>query len=275
MVLGLAHGPTELLPVSSSAHTELIPRLAGWPYAELHPELRNSFEVALHAGTAAALLIAMRRELAQALRELDGRGLAAAMLAIGPPVLVGYLLERRIERRPGAAPTVAAGLALGGIAMGLADARAQTRTQADARPCDWLLLGLAQAVALAPGVSRNGATLTAARGRGFTREDAQALSWRVGLPVILGAAALKGLRLAPRGALPRWTRPNAARPAHCRAPAARLSRRRSSRRWPAPRWSAPAVADGRCCRSRSIAGWVGGERRHPGRQLGIGPGGAQ
>src|SRR5271170_1419725 len=60
LALGLAHGPTELLPISSSAHTILIPFLAGWPYGELDPELRKSFEVALHAGTAAALLVDLR-----------------------------------------------------------------------------------------------------------------------------------------------------------------------------------------------------------------------
>jgi undecaprenyl-diphosphatase len=199
VVLGLVQGPTELLPVSSSAHTALIPRLAGWPYAELDPESRNSFEVALHAGTAAALLIAMRHELAQALRESGGRRLSLAALAVAPPALLGYLLERRLERRPSSPGAIAAGLALGGVAMVFADARGGARTHADACTRDGLLLGLAQAVALLPGVSRNGATLAVARGRGFTREDAQALSWRVGLPVILGAAALKGRRLAQRG----------------------------------------------------------------------------
>jgi undecaprenyl-diphosphatase len=206
VVLGLLQGPTELLPVSSSAHTALIPRLAGWPHAELDPELRNSIEVALHAGTAAALLIAMRREVAQTLRELDARGLAGTALAIAPPALVGYLLERRIERRPNTPATIAAGLALGGVAMALADSGAQTRTQAEARPRDWLLLGLAQSAALLPGVSRNGATLAVLRARGFTREDSQTLSWRVGLPVILGAAALKGCRLLQRGIPPRPSR---------------------------------------------------------------------
>ena len=79
------------------------------------------------------------------------------------------------------------GLALGGAALALADARPQPRSLAQAGPCDGLALGLAQAAALLPGVSRNGATLTAARARGFARADAQALSWRVGLPVIVGA----------------------------------------------------------------------------------------
>ena len=63
VALGALQGPTELLPVSSSAHTTLIPWLAGWSYAELDPELRKSFEVALHAGAGAALAIDMRAEL--------------------------------------------------------------------------------------------------------------------------------------------------------------------------------------------------------------------
>ena len=63
VALGLLHGPAELLPVSSSAHITLVPWLLGWPYAELDPELRKAFEVVLHAGTAAALLIALRHEI--------------------------------------------------------------------------------------------------------------------------------------------------------------------------------------------------------------------
>jgi undecaprenyl-diphosphatase len=212
IVLGLAQGPTEVLPVSSSAHTALLPRLAVWPEARLDAELRNSLEVALHAGTAAALSIALRGELRQALRELDGRTLAAAALALAPPALAGYLLERGLERRPSSSRALATGLALGGAALALADLRPPThalastppgaRKLADAGPRDGLALGVAQALALLPGVSRNGATLTAARARGFARADAQALSWRVGLPVIAGAAALKACRLAQRGAPP-------------------------------------------------------------------------
>jgi undecaprenyl-diphosphatase len=155
--------------------------------------------VALHAGAALALALAGRGELMRAARELDGSRLAAGALALAPPALAGYLLERAPARRPSAPRTIALGLALGGVALALADARPQTRTLAQAGPRDGLALGLAQAAALLPGVSRNGATLTAARVRGFARADAQALSWRVGLPVIVGAAVLKGWRLAQRG----------------------------------------------------------------------------
>lgn len=199
LLLGAVQGPTELLPVSSSAHIALLARLLGWPRVELGAELQDSLEVALHAGTAAALLLAGRGELRRAARELNGSRLVAGVLALAPPALVGYALERAPANRPSAPRTIALGLALGGAALALADARPQQRALAQAGPCDGLALGLAQAAALLPGVSRNGATLTAARARGFARADAQALSWRVGLPVIVGAAALKGRRLAQRG----------------------------------------------------------------------------
>ena len=73
LALGALHGPAELLPVSSSAHTTLVPWLLGWSYPDLDPELRKAFEVALHAGTAAALLVGLRDEVADAARGLDRR----------------------------------------------------------------------------------------------------------------------------------------------------------------------------------------------------------
>jgi undecaprenyl-diphosphatase len=212
LLLGLVQGPSELLPVSSSAHVALLADALGGSAAEGdEADLRDSLEVALHAGTALALLLDVRAVAGLGgtprggtpRRRVPGIGLAGALataaLALGPPALVGYALERRLERRPDGSRALAAGLALGGLALALADTRPQARALADAGAGDWLALGLAQAAALLPGVSRNGATLTAARLRGFAREDAQALSWRAGLPVIAGAAALKGLRVAGRG----------------------------------------------------------------------------
>jgi len=242
LALGLAHGPTELLPISSSAHTILIPFLAGWPYAELDPELRKSFEVALHAGTAAALLVDLRSleshpVLRAVLERLGARspepgvrgqtpessspGAAAApfpatgptelparqallvvALSFVPPAIVGYTFEQPLQRRLSGPTTIVAGLLLGGVAMALADIRAAdgTRPLARASVLDGLLLGLAQTCALVPGVSRSGAVLTAARARGFGRADSSTLARRTGLPVIVGAGALKTGRLLQRGA---------------------------------------------------------------------------
>jgi undecaprenyl-diphosphatase len=216
VALGLLQGPTELLPVSSSAHTALVPWLAGWPWRELDAELRKAFEVALHLGSGAALAIDMRTELMRAIAGLDRREAAVLALALAPPVLAGYALQRLIERRLGGPRSTAAGLVAGAVALALADrerstspcpgprayARANARPRAGARarasagPGDGLALGLAQAAALFPGVSRRGATLSAARACGFGRTDADILSWRAALPVILGASTLKGIQLA-------------------------------------------------------------------------------
>lgn len=203
VALGLLHGPAELLPVSSSGHVAVVPWLLGWPYSQLDAELRKAFEVALHAGTAAALLVGLRDEVAEAARGLDRRRVELVVLSFVPPAIVGYTLERPIERRLGTPATIAAGLAAGSLAMVAADLRGSGhRGREDAGAADALALGLAQACALVPGVSRNGATLAAARLRGFAREDSNVLSRHVALPIIVGASALKGTRLAQRGLPP-------------------------------------------------------------------------
>jgi undecaprenyl-diphosphatase len=267
VALGLLHGPTELLPISSSAHTTLVPWLAGWPYERLDPRLRKSFEVALHAGTAAALLLrpptrsrpcdhnhgAMpdatstpRTDSKPSVRKHRDAGLGFLIAALAPPALAGYTFGDQIERRLGTPSKIAYGLLAGSAAMGSVEIhkkwhpprargdhhhfesnnlsaqraatdpnehpvkhpfkqtpatrsyerKAGTRLVASADARDGLALGLAQALALIPGVSRSGATLAAARARGFSRQDADQLSWAVGLPVIAGAALLQATRLA-------------------------------------------------------------------------------
>ncbi len=201
--LGALHGPAELLPISSSGHLTLVPWLLDWDYVRLESELRKSFEVALHAGTAAALLITLRGEVGEAARALDARRAQLIALSFIPPAVVGYALERPIERRLGTPASIAIGLLAGSAAMALADGKPQGRSHEEAGAADALALGAGQACALIPGVSRNGATLAAARLREFTREDANRLSRHVALPVIAGATLLKGVRLKRRGLPPR------------------------------------------------------------------------
>ena len=241
LALGLAQGPTELLPVSSSAHTALIPLLLGWPYAELDGELRKSFELALHAGAGLALALDMRGELTRAVRLLDRaprqrrRAVARARRARRACACV-----RMIERRLGGPRSIAAGLTLGGLAHGArrrAGRRAGRRADDDAGPADGLALGLAQAVALAPGVSRYGATLVAAaRAPLLARRPPRRCRWHAALPVMLGASALEGARLLRRRRRPtaRSRRSPPAPPAHsprrcsalacCDAPSGRCAR---------------------------------------------------
>lgn len=202
LALGAVQGPTELLPVSSSAHLSLLPWFLGWEWDDEDPETLKSFEVALHAGTAAALLVGQRRLIKAELAAFDVRRAAVVALSFLPPALVGYAFERRIEARLGGPGSIACGLVAGALAMVLADRLPQRRGPGDAGAADGLALGLAQAAALIPGVSRNGATLTVARLRCFDREQANLLSRTVALPVIVGAAALKGARLRRRGVAP-------------------------------------------------------------------------
>jgi undecaprenyl-diphosphatase len=198
LALGLVHGPAELLPVSSSAHTTLLPWLAGASYAGLDGASRKSFEVALHAGTAAALLALARGRLASSSLPPDRRRrLTLAAIASAPAALAGLALRRQIERRLAGPRAAAFGLIAGSAVMLHADIAgpAQGRPLKDVRARDAVALGLAQAAALVPGVSRSGATVAAARLRGFGRADAATLSFAAGLPVLVGAGAFEAFAL--------------------------------------------------------------------------------
>lgn len=188
--LGVVQGVCELLPVSSSAHVGLLAR-------DLPAPRRRGLEVALHGGTALALPVALRDVPARMPRS-PGFHLAA----LAPPVVVGALAAEAIERRAAGPRAIAVGLLAGGAALVLADRAAVARERppasaprsgdrraADATADDGLALGVAQAVALLPGVSRRGATLAAARARGYDRAAASDLSWAAGVPVMLAAAA--------------------------------------------------------------------------------------
>ncbi len=196
--LGLAHGPLELLPVSSSAHVEALPALLGFQVAQWSGAERKELEVALHAGTAAGLLLLLGRQRERWLCGWQGhRGMMAAALV--PPAVGGLAFERRIEEHVRGARSLAAGLTIGAVALVAADFKPPQRSGAGATWQDGAWLGIAQACALVPGISRNGATLAAARARRFDRAAASRLSWEVGLPVLLGASGLKAVRLLSSG----------------------------------------------------------------------------
>jgi undecaprenyl-diphosphatase len=188
------------LPVSSSGHLALLPHLLGWRYVELPADVRKTFEVALHAGSAPALVLALRREPA-----LDLRLVA---LTLAPPALAGLVLERVVEERLGGPRSVAVAQVLAGAALLVADRLPERRAAPTA--LDHLAVGAAQALALAPGVSRCGAALTAARRRGLSREASASLALRAAIPVTAGAGLLKGARIAREGVAPGLRGPLAA-----------------------------------------------------------------
>src|SRR5205814_3610147 len=134
LALGALQGPTELLPVSSSGHLALVPALLGWDRSELDAELSKSFEVALHAGTAAALAIALRDEVAEVLRTLDLRRALGIAQTFAPAALAAWLFERTIEERLGSPRSVALAQLVAGVALALADLRPTERRPTPPRP---------------------------------------------------------------------------------------------------------------------------------------------
>jgi undecaprenyl-diphosphatase len=210
LALGVIQGPAELLPISSSAHLLLVPWLLGWRSDDLGPGQRRAFEVALHAGCAAALAIGQRRSILGELRALGARAPVVLAPSLIPPAVAGYWLERRTESVLKGPLTVACGLLAGSVGLVICDRRPERRGRGQETVVDGIALGIAQAAALAPGVSRSGATQAAARWRGFTRDHAAFLASGVALPVIAGATALKAARLRSKQRPPGLRRPMAA-----------------------------------------------------------------
>ena len=198
VVLGVLQGLAEFLPISSSAHLALTPWVLGWPEPGL------AFDVALHIGTLAAVLWYFRREwlaLARAgvaslrsgrLEGDDARRLALLVAGTVPGAAIGYLLQRQAETIFRTPALTAGALIVMGAVLWVVDRTAGTgRSLAAMGWRDAVLIGLAQACAIVPGVSRSGATITAGRALGFGRGDAATFSFLMSMPITAAAAALK------------------------------------------------------------------------------------
>ena len=211
IVLGLVQGATEFAPVSSSGHLILVPWMFGWG-AIGDPDLQKSFDVALHMGTLLGALIYFRNDVARYLRAWfrsivtrrmttpDERIAWALVIGTIPGAIVGALFEDLIQGELGAPWLIAVMLVSFGIPLVVVDRLARSDRAFDSiGPKDGLLLGTAQALALQPGVSRSGVTMTAARAMGLDRESAARFSFLLSLPIIAGAGAYKAVDLAQSG----------------------------------------------------------------------------
>jgi undecaprenyl-diphosphatase len=205
---------TEFAPISSSGHLILVPWLFAWPILS-RPDLNKTFDVALHVGTLVGALAYFRRDVGRYalawFRSISSRGIRTAeerlawALVVGtiPAVTVGATLEDVIQDELGQPWLIAVMLVLFGIALYAVDRLAPIRRHLEGLGVrDGLLLGIAQAIALQPGVSRSGVTMTAARALAFDRETAARFSFLLSLPVIAGAAIYKGIDLAGDGIPP-------------------------------------------------------------------------
>jgi undecaprenyl-diphosphatase len=206
LVLGIVQGATELLPVSSSGHLILVPWAAGWRYLEKHPDFNKTFDVALHLGTLVAVILYFRRDVARLLvawgrsvrrRRIDTEDARVAWyvaIATVPAAIVGALGENFIERRLGDPWQIAIALALFAVILWLSDRVVARRHIPEIGYSGALAVGVAQCVALLPGVSRSGITITAARFLRLDRDAAARLSFLLLIPVVFGASVLKGVK---------------------------------------------------------------------------------
>ena len=211
IVLGLVQGLTEFLPISSSGHLILAPWLFGWnDFNDL--EIQRAFDAALHLGTLVAVLFYLRADLIPYVREgikvvvapkkankTIGRRAWMFVLSAVPAGIAGALAENWITEKLGTPALIAISLMLFGVVLVWADRQTGTRDLDSFSTRDALLIGAAQVLALNPGTSRSGITITAARKFGFSRDAAARVSFLMSVPVIGGAVLLKLTKLASDG----------------------------------------------------------------------------
>ena len=202
ITLALVQGVSEFLPVSSSAHLILVSAIADWP------DQGVLFDAALHGGTLAASLCYFRRPLCEMLAslspkssDLNSRRLALGLiLATLPVIICGGLFHRAIDSQLRSLVTIAVSTLAFGILLGAASfAGRRFRRKEELSYFDFLLLGLAQALALIPGASRAGVTLTATLFLGCRYRDAAWLSIVTGLPTLTAATLFSFTRLGEAG----------------------------------------------------------------------------
>ncbi len=211
VVLGLTQGLTEFAPVSSSGHLIIVPWLFHWSIVN-DPALNKTFDVALHIGTLAGALAYFRRDVVRyarafgrsiarrSLAETDERLAWALVIGTIPGAIAGAALEDTITQKLGQPWLIASMLAIFGVVLWWVDARFPTERSIDSIGVrTGLVVGVAQAAALQPGVSRSGITMTASRLLGLDRESGARFSFLLAMPIIAGAGLLKGVDLVHTG----------------------------------------------------------------------------
>jgi undecaprenyl-diphosphatase len=214
IILGIVQGLTEFLPISSSGHLIFVPDLLGWDDFGGDAALEKAFDVALHLGTLIAALWYFRHDLLVYLRagvhsirvravdSTDARLAWLLLLSAVPGAIVGALLSSTIEDELGDPILIGVNLIVFGLVLEWADRALSERAADDFHGRDAAVMGIAQALALAPGVSRSGVTISAGRWLHFDRPAATRLSFLMSIPIIGGAALYKGVEVARDGLPP-------------------------------------------------------------------------
>ena len=213
IVLGLVQGLSEFLPISSSGHLLLVPWLFRWhDFAGQPASFEKAFDVALHLGTLVAvvgyfwkdLVVFVRDGIAAAIhrdRRATTEGRLAWLFVLGsiPAAIAGALGQSFIEDKLGKPVIIAISLIVFGLLLGWADRLRGDRKVEHFDRADALRIGAAQIIALNPGTSRSGITMTAGRMLGYTRDAAARISFLLAIPVTTGAIVLKMAKLAKDG----------------------------------------------------------------------------
>jgi len=212
IILGLVQGVTEFIPISSSGHLILVPWLFNWHFLLDNPDLNKTFDVALHLGTFIAVLVYFWRDIRHLLaaffrsvwrrraESTDERLAWLLLISTIPAGIVGVALENFIEDKLGKPALIAALMIVFGLVMWYVDRHARLEREMTALTGAGALgIGVAQALALAPGVSRSGITMVTGMLLGLTREAAARYSFLLSVPVVGGAAFYKALKIAANG----------------------------------------------------------------------------
>lgn len=196
LILGIVQGLTELLPISSSAHLTIIPWMFNWSVPE-------AFDVALHFGTLLAIVIYFFKDWLELIKggykyavkkekTVQGRMFWYIVLATIPGGIIGFILDHFLEDTLNRPIIIAIALIAMGIILYIVDKKSKSKVKYEEMTLkQTFLIGLSQALAFIPGVSRSGITMTTARSMGITREAAAKYTFLLSTPIVLAATALK------------------------------------------------------------------------------------
>ena len=218
--LGVTQGLTELLPISSSGHLILVPWIANWQYLENHPDFNKTFDVALHLGTLVAVVVYFWHDVVRyvkawfvsvrrrSIENEDQRIAWWIVAATIPAALAGALGEETIETHLGQPYQIAIFMAVFAVLLWVADRSPQDRAIGKLGFWTAFAIGVSQILALMPGVSRSGITITTGRFARLDRDAAARFAFLLLIPIVFGAVVYKGVKhvllTAPSGG---WTGP--------------------------------------------------------------------
>ena len=209
IVLGITQGLSEYLPISSSGHLIIVPWLFGWDDFAGNESLEKTFDVALHLGTLVGAVAYFRHDIVRLTkaaftkpRSSDGRLGWLVVVSSVPAAVTGALFADTIEENTGQLWLIAVMMIIGALLLALADGVRGKRTIDEVSLADALAMGAGQALALQPGVSRSGVTITVGRFMGLSRDGAARFAFLMSLPITAGALLFKWFDVQGDGGIP-------------------------------------------------------------------------